>query len=583
MRGRVAGLLNSGAGQAVALSVPALLFVVVLGLWPLADFLLGSVRSPGGLTLVHYRQLLADDLFVNVATRTIAVAAGVAVITLGLSYPLAYALSRVAGAAKTMLIALVILPYLTSVLVRVYAWAALLALEGPVNRALVALGLFDTPQLLGHSLFGTVLGMVHILCPIAVLTLWSQIEKIDPMQRIVAASLGASRPRAFLTVFLPQSLPGIVAAGSLVFVLALGAYVIPAALGGTKGLLFAQLLVDQATQLLNWEIAGAMGVLMLLLTALPIVLWQVLQAIRQRLGSGGTALTPIQHIAARYIHPPLDRIPDGAFRLAWRLTAAAVTAFLVVPELVVLAFSFGPEKQVVLPPPSLSLAGYRSVLSDPDWLAPAQRSLAYALGDAVIATVLGALAAYGFVRGPTRWARFGSLVLLTPLVLPEIVTAISFFVFATKAQLAGTDLGIILGQAVGTIGLVVIVVGAVIRGVDVSIEHAAQACGASRLRVLRDIVAPLAGSGILVGFVYGFLHAFDNVVTPLFIAGQRSTITVRMFLSMQEQLTSAPAVIASLIILLLVACLGCALLLPAFTALRSPLIKTTLPKALETA
>jgi len=537
---------------AVMLTLPAVLFVAALGLWPLADFLLGSVAAPsGGLTGAHYRQLLSDDLFIDVATRTTLLAAGVAAVTVVLAYPLAYRLMRQKGAGKGILIALVALPYLTSVLVRVYAWEALLALNGPVNGLLLRLGLFSTPQLLGHSLFGTTVGMVHILCPIAVLTLWPQLEKTDPSQRLVAESLGASHLRAFLTVFLPQSLPGLAAAGSLVYVLALGAYVIPAALGGTKGLLFAQLVVDQATQLLDWEAAGAMGVLMLAVAAVPILLFKTASLVLRRWRERGD-VSRFQDVVGRHLYPLLDRLPVGGLRVGFAAAAGAVLIFFLVPELVVLVFSFGPEKQVSLPPPSWSFDGYRTVLSDPGWRAPAERSIVYAVFDALIATLCGTLAAYGFARGTRRWGQIGAAVLLAPLVLPEIVVAISFFVFATKNQLAGTDLGIILGQAVGTIGLVAVVVGPVVGAVDVNLEYAAQACGASRLRAFRDVVVPLIMPGIIVGFLYGFLHALDNLVTPLFIAGTRSTITVRMFLSMQEQLTSVPAVIASLLIFALV-------------------------------
>lgn len=567
-----AAMFRTGTGFATLLSAPAVLFIAVLGLWPLGAFLLGGFQTEGGdATLVHFRMLLGDGLFVQVAGRTTLIALGVTAITLVLAYPLALTLTKARGNTKAVLVTLVALPYLTSVLVRVYAWAALLSLDGPVNATLVGLGLFDRPRLLGHSITGTCVGMVHILCPVAVLTIWSQMEKIDRSGSLVAASLGASRVRAFLTVFLPQSVPGLVGAGTIVYVLALGAYVIPAALGGTQGLVFAQLVVDQATQLLDWETSGAMGVLMLVVAAVPVVLLLAAGALRRRLGTG-TVISPLQHLAARSVLTLLDRVPGRAAGAVPVIAAILVLLFLLLPELVVLVFSFGPERQVVLPPPFVTLAGYRAVLSDSGWIDPARRSFAYAVADAVLATLLGTMAAYGFARGSARWATLGSLVLLAPLVLPEIMTAISFFVFATKMQLAGTDSGIILGQAVGTVGLVVIVVGAVVRGVDVNLEYAAQACGASRLRTLWDVVLPLILPGTLVAFLYAFLHAFDNLVTPLFIAGTHSTITLRMFLSMQEQLTSAPAVIASLLIFVLMTVLGGGLLASVLGQHRVPFI-----------
>ncbi len=369
-------MFRTETGFAALLSAPAVLFIAAMGLWPLGAFLLGGFQTEGGdPTLAHFRMLLGDGLFVQVAGRTTLIALGVTAITLVLAYPLALTLTEARGSTKAVLVTLVALPYLTSVLVRVYAWAALLSLDGPVNAALVGLGLFDRPRLLGHSITGTCVGMVHILCPVATLTIWSQMEKIDRSGGLVAASLGAARVRAFLTVFLPQSVPGLVGAGTIVYVLALGAYVIPAALGGTQGLVFAQLVVDQATQLLDWETSGAMGVLMLVVAAVPAVLLLAAGALRRRLGTG-TVISPLQHLAARTILPLLDRVPGRATGAVPVIAAILVLLFLLLPELVVLVFSFGPERQVVLPPPFVTLAGYRAVLSDPGWIDPARRSLA---------------------------------------------------------------------------------------------------------------------------------------------------------------------------------------------------------------
>lgn len=537
-------------GNPLLLALPAVLLVVVFGVYPLVTFLVGSVRSRQGFTVDRFVELLTTDYFIQILGRTLLTALAVTVITLVLAYPTAYALRKANGTVKILLIALTLLPYLTSVLVRVYAWSALLATNGPVNSVLVSLGVFAEPKLLGHSIVGTALGMIHIQLPIAVLTLWSRLEKVDPLQQEVAMALGASRVQSFLTVFLPQSVSGVVGAGILVYVLSLGAYVIPAALGGTNGLLFAQVVADQATQLLNWELAGAMGVLMLLTAAIPAALaWLV------RLGGSRRTRRPVisqlQRLSSNTVMPVLDLIPTRAYTIVWRAVAVLVFAFLLLPELVILIFSLGPESSVTLPPESYSLAGFRSVLTDADWTGPLTRSLQYAAVDAVIVTVVGVLAAYAFARGNARFARLGMTLLLIPIVLPEIVLAIAYYVFSNEVGIAGTGHGIVLGQAMAAVGLVVVILTNVVREVDESLEWAAQMCGASRWRAIREIVLPLIAPGLLVGLVYGFLHAFDNLVLPLFIAGTRSTITVRMFQSIQESVSSAPAVIAALLIVAL--------------------------------
>lgn len=543
------------------LATPAITLIVVFGVYPLTNFLYGSISSPsGGLTLNSYVQLLTSGYFFGILLRTLSTALIVTGICLLLAYPTAYALMKARGTGKTVLLALVLLPYLTSVLVRTYAWSALLALNGPVNTFLVHIGVFDKPRLLGHSDFGTGIGMVHILLPIAVLTLWSRLEKIDPDQEVIAVALGASRVKSFATVFFPQSLSGVIGAGTLVYVLALGAYVIPAALGGTNGLLFAQVVADQATQLLNWELAGAMGAFMLIAAALPAITVLLLRRILIRARRTAATITAPQRAAIRWVYPLFEWMPDKILGLGWKIVATVVMAFLIVPEAVILLFSIGPEKQVTFPPSSYTLDGYTSVLGNPSWMEPLGRSIGYAAIDAVLATVVGALAAYGFARGNARWARIGTIVLLLPIVLPEIVMAISYYVFANGVGLAGTDQGTILGQAISAVGLVVVILTAVVREVDVNLEYAAQMSGASRWRVIREIVTPLIIPGLTVAFAYGFLTALDNLVLPLFISGTRPTITVRMFLSMQDQLTSSPAVIASLLIVALMVCIATALI-----------------------
>lgn len=541
-------------------SWPALLFVGFFAVWPMAQFLFDSIRAGDQFSLIQFQRLFASATFFTVLTKTLLVAVAVTAICLILAYPMAYALVRSRGSRKTIMIGMVVLPYLTSVIVRTYAWAALLALEGPVNAVLVSLGFISEPVLMGHSDFGTILGMIHILLPVAVLTLWSAMEKIEPQQALVAASLGASKAQGFFTVYLPQSAAGMAAAGTLVYILALGAYVIPATLGGTRGLLFAQLLVEQATTLLNWNLAAAMAVIMLVAAAVPAVLWLLLRRLAASFGDR-SPISAGQAVMARHLQPLLDRLPERFWTLAWKTAAGLVLAFLIVPELVIIVFSFGPERQITFPPAFYTLDGYANTLTDPSWMQPLWRSVTYAFLDAVIATALGALAAYGFARSRAGWSRFGTTFLALPIILPEIVIAISYFIFANRLGIAGTAQGIVLGQGAAAVGLVVVILSGVVRQVDENLEYAALMCGASRLRVVCEIVLPLIAPGLLVAFVYGFLHAFDNLVLPLFIAGTNDTVTVRMFRSLQEELTSAPAVIASILIAFLVIVLAVAMLL----------------------
>lgn len=547
------------ARSPAALALPALIFVAVFAVWPMAQFLADGLRDGRAWSPVQFQRLMASGAFFVVLTKTLVVAVSVTALCVVLAYPVAYALVRVRGAVRVVLIGLIVLPYLTSVIVRTYAWAAILALQGPVNFVLQGLGLVGEPLLLGHSDFGTMIGMIHIQLPIAILTLWSGMARIDTAQLTVAASLGAAKAEAFFTVYLPQSLAGIGAAATLVYILSLGAYVIPQTLGGTRGLMFAQMLVDQATTLLNWNLAAAMAIVMLAAAAIPALL---LAALRR----AGGLVAPRRRVTgalgiwtSRRLQPLVNRVPVGWWTWAWRGAAGLVLAFLILPQLVIVVFSFGPEKQITFPPQHLTLDGYANTLTDPSWMEPLGRSVAFAAVDAVIATVLGALAAYAFARSRRSFGRVGIALMALPIVLPEIVIAISFFIFANRLGIAGTPTAIVVGQGVAAVGLVAVILTGVMRQLDVNLEYAAMMCGASRLRAVCDVVLPLIVPGLIVGFVYGFLHAFDNLVLPLFIAGTNDTVTVRMFLSLQEELTSAPAVIATLLLLVLAVGLALAL------------------------
>lgn len=565
--------MTAAAGRAVALvgrlrvaaprtpallAVPAIAFIAVFAVFPLVNFTAGSVWWRGALTSRFYVQLLASSYFGTVLLRTILTALAVMALCTVIGYPLAYFLSRVPGRAKVILIALVVLPYLTSVLVRVFAWSALLGIRGPVNSIAVALGIFDQPQQLGHSFFGAMVGLVHVLTPIAVLTMWATMSRIAPGHHVTASALGASPVRVFMTVFLPLSMPGVVAGALLVYVLAIGAYVIPVALGATNGLLFAQVVADQATTALNWGLAGAMTMAMLVVSLLPLVLVRLVQ----RLAALRRDPYPLRNrLAGRLGYPVLELVPAAVWTWLTRAMAVLVLAFLVLPEVVVIIFSFGPLNSLSLPPDYWSAEGYGRFFSDPLWTEPFSRSFAFAAVDAVLAVLLGGLAAYGLVRSSTRVFTIGIGILAFPLALPEIIPALSFYVFANKHDLASTAAGVIIGQAVTAIGLAAIITSTVVRNVDPNLEYASQMCGASRTATILRIVAPLALPGLIVAGLYAFLNAFDNLVLPLFVAGRQSTIPVKMFFSMQDQLNSVIAVVATLLIWLLLVATAIAVVL----------------------
>jgi len=222
-----------------------------------------------GATLESYARLLSDSLYIRAYLSSIRYALAATLISLLLGYPMAYAIARAPKAWRVALLMLVILPFWTSFLLRVYAWIGLLKGNGLVNNVLIALGVVSEPLPLLNNSFSVVLGLVYGYLPFMVLPLYATLERLDPALLEAAADLGCRPWRAFLRVTLPLSLPGIVAGSLLVFIPAIGEFVIPELLGGPGTLMVGKVLWDEFFNNHDWPAASAVAVAMLLLLALP--------------------------------------------------------------------------------------------------------------------------------------------------------------------------------------------------------------------------------------------------------------------------------------------------------------------------
>ncbi|MFM8330788.1 MAG: spermidine/putrescine ABC transporter permease PotB [Candidatus Methylumidiphilus sp.] len=255
--------------------------VAVLALW-LALFVLApnllvlaaSVlrRDEGGfvdfsLNLDNYRRLL-DPLYLRVFGHSLWLAGLATLICLGLGYPFAYALARVRPGLRPLLLTLVIVPFWTNSLVRVYAIRALLAAKGVLNNALLAWGVLDEPVRLLYTRSAVLIGLVYVLLPFMVLPLYSALEKLDWRLVEAAADLGAGRLARLRHVVWPLTLPGVVAGCLLVFMSALGMFFVTDVLGGARELLLGNLLKDQFLDARDWPFGAAASVVLVVLLLL---------------------------------------------------------------------------------------------------------------------------------------------------------------------------------------------------------------------------------------------------------------------------------------------------------------------------
>ncbi|WP_271619796.1 ABC transporter permease [Bradyrhizobium sp. CCBAU 51745] len=243
---------------------------------PVIAMLMRSLNDPTW-SLNHYAALPLDFVFLKVFWLTLKTSFVVTLATLILGYPVALALSRARSTAPLILI-VVLLPFWTSILVRSYAWMVLLGRNGLINDFLMHLGLLDRPIQLLNTTLATEIAMTHILLPYMILPIANALRQIDPMLARAASGLGAKPWATFRQVTLPLSMPGVGVGALLVFVLALGFYITPAMVGGSRDITLSMLIAQQVEQL-NWGYAATLSSVLLATALLLIALAQLLPGV----------------------------------------------------------------------------------------------------------------------------------------------------------------------------------------------------------------------------------------------------------------------------------------------------------------
>lgn len=226
------------------------------------------------LTADNYRFLTEDDLYWVSYLKSIRIAAVSTLLCLLIGYPMAYGIARAPGAWRNILLLLVILPFWTSFLLRVYAWMGMLSGHGALNQALLWMGLIEQPLHILYTDFAVYLGIVYTYLPFMILPLYATLERLDGNLLDAAADLGGRPRQVFFNVTLPVSLPGVAAGGLLVFIPALGEFVIPALLGGLDTMMIGKTLYDEFFINRDWPLASAVATVLVLLLLAPIVLFQ---------------------------------------------------------------------------------------------------------------------------------------------------------------------------------------------------------------------------------------------------------------------------------------------------------------------
>jgi putrescine transport system permease protein len=243
-----------------------------------ADGWAGFVEKLRQLSVDNYLWLTNDPLYLSAYLSSVGIAFVSTVIALLIGYPLAYGMAQAPRGLRPVLLMLVILPFWTSFLIRVYAWIGILKRDGSLNLMLQWLGVIDEPLSIINTNTAVVIGIVYSYLPFMVLPLYAALERMDHSLIEAAQDLGCTRRKAFWTITLPLSLPGILAGSMLVFIPAVGEFVIPDLLGGSDTLMIGKTLWVEFFSNRDWPVASAVATVLLVILVAPIAIFQSLQA-----------------------------------------------------------------------------------------------------------------------------------------------------------------------------------------------------------------------------------------------------------------------------------------------------------------
>lgn len=563
---------------AAILLLPTLALFALGYLLPFGNLVIQSMTRDGAFSLANYAEQLSSPAFGIIVLRTVRLAAIVTVLCLVIGFPLAYALSRLAPRRAAALLVLVTVPYLTSILIRTYAWIVVLSPSGIVNRLLIGSGLIDEPLQLVFNQLGVYVGMVQVQLPLMIFPLYAAMHRIDRSLVAAAQSLGSSPAGAFWHITVPLSMPGVISGSILVFLSCLGFYVTPALLGGTGEYMVAQGISIRVTTLADFDAASAQATL--LLVAIGVIFLVLRRQIAAAMGEdgashgrsnpniGGFGSQPRDEChtglrfwptaleaAAATLTPALRRfgviLSNVRRPLIW-IAAATCLAILVLPLLVVVPLAFSSGAYLTFPPPGYSLRWFRTFFTNAQWLDATWFSVRMALLGAGASIVLGVPAAFALTRGRLAGRLAFYLLFISPLVLPHIVMAVALYFQIAKVGLIGTSAAFVTAYALIGVPYVIVMFMAGLRRLDPSYERAAASLGGSPLTVLRTVTLPLLAPTLASALFFSFIVGFDDVVFGMFLSGPGATpLPIRMWDDIRLEISPQIAVVAVLLFMIL--------------------------------
>ena len=515
---------------------PALLFLAVFFLLPVGEILLNSFKaSDGRWSMAQYARLVGEPSYAKVIGTTFLIALIVALVSVLLAFPLAYLMSRLTNQRRSRWMIWLLIPFWTSYLVKTFAWVLLLSRTGVIGVIAKAVGADGLDLSVIPSLAGVLIGMVHALVPLAVVSMLPIMQGINGQLLSAAETLGAGRRSAFLTVFLPLSLPGVAAAGLLVFITSLGFFIVPALLGSPKQTMVAQLIISVILELFNMPFAGALSTVLLIATIAVFAFYDRIvglssiggvPSVRAAAGVGAQWFVRLTVGLGLWLDRGFSRSPAplrASGGVALKTYGVLLVALLVLPTLIVVPISFTSSSFLSFPPEGFSWRWYATFAGSPIWQAALLRSVLVATATALIAVVMGLGAALMLARLGGRRSNALFAFLVAPLILPRIVIAVGLFYLFARMGLIGTEYGLVIGHTVLAVPYVVVTLAAALKRYDWRLDDAARILGASAFARVRTVMVPILLPSMASAFLLAFLTSFDELTIAIFISGGLST------------------------------------------------------------
>lgn len=520
----------------------------------------------GGDAIGRFLRIFGTPVYRTVICTTVRISLEATSITLVVSFPLAWLLSRATGVKGLLLWLLVLVPFLTSVLVRTFAWLAILGQHGLVNGTLLSLGLVSQPLPLLFTESAVVLALVHSSIPMMVFALVTVLRRIDGRILLAAHTLGASPLRAWFGILVPLAIRGIQSGVVIIFLFTMASFVAPAFLGSQRQQMLAQVIQSEIETGSDWAFAAALGITLASTATLFVIAISTVTRWLSRWQHPGSLPSTLPPRRAQEVNKALLRkpiaLPTSRLHVPgfWRFTArigepaylGVISLFILIPLVVLIPVSFSAADVLIFPPPGYSLRWFEAILGSSEWMGAALTSLRIGATTCVLSVVLATLAVLGFGRH-FRSRGVAEALMLSPLTVPSVVFALGAYLTFARVGLVDTEAGIIITHTVLIFPVVYLVASSTYSSIDPGLSLAAASLGANPSRIFRTIVFPLLLPGLAIGALLAMLLSFDESVASIFLSDlQVKTLPRRLWEGIRFNTSPEPAAVS--VIMLGVTC-----------------------------